>query len=72
LITEDSDSDGIHIMVDYCCRAVCGIPQTFEGAMGSANSKERVKSMDEEIQSLNKNKTFTPTTLPIGKKKKWG
>ncbi len=67
-VTEDSDSDGVHITIDYCCRAVCGIPQTYGGAMGSANSKEWVKAMDEEIQSLNENKTFTPTTLPIGKK----
>ena len=67
-MTEDGDSDGVRITIDYCCRAVCGIPQTFGGAMGSANSKEWVKAMDEEIQSLNENKTFTPTALPIGKK----
>ena len=36
--------------------------------MRSTNSKEWVKAMDEEVQSLNDNKTFTPTTLPIGKK----
>lgn len=67
-VTEDSDGDGVHITVDYCCRAVCGIPQTYGGAMESANSKGWVRAMDEEIQSLNENKTFTPTTLPIGKK----
>lgn len=68
LISEDSDSDGVHTTVDYCYRAICGVPQTFGEAMGSANSKEWVKAMDEEIQSLNENRTFTPTTLPKGKK----
>ena len=67
-ITDDCVHDGVHITVDYCCRAVCGIPQTFGEAMGSANSKQWVKAMDEEIQSLNENNTFTPTALPIGKK----
>ncbi|GAA6087651.1 uncharacterized protein LOC102082235 isoform X1 [Tachysurus ichikawai] len=62
-VTEYSNNDGVNITVDYCCRAVCGIPQTFEGAMRSTNSKEWIKAMNEEIQS----KTFTLTTLPIGK-----
>lgn len=66
--TENYDSDAAHITVDYCCRAVCGIPQTYVKAIKSDNSKEWRKAMDEEIQSLNENKTFTPTTLPIGKK----
>ena len=67
-VREDSDSDGMHVTVDYCCRAVCGIPQTYGEAMQSDNSKEWRKAMNEEIQSLNENKTFTPTTLPVGKK----
>ena len=66
-ITENCVSDAVHITVDYCCRAVCGIPQTFGEAMESDNSKEWAKAMDEEIQSLDENKTFTPTALPIGK-----
>ena len=65
---EDSDSDGMHVTVDYCCRAVCGIPQTYGEAMQSDNSKEWRKAMNEEIQSLNENITFTPTTLPVGNK----
>ena len=67
-VREDSDSDGMHVTVDYCCRAVCGIPQTYGEAMQSDNSKAWRKAMNEEIQSLNENKTFTPTTLPVGKK----
>lgn len=67
-VTEDGDSDGVHVAIDYCCRAVCGIPQTYEEAMESDNSGAWRKAMDEEIQSLNENKTFTPATLPVGKK----
>jgi len=36
--------------------------------MTSADSKEWVKAMDDEIQSLNENNTFTLTNLPKGKK----
>jgi len=36
--------------------------------MESDYSKEWIKAMEEEIQSLNENKTFILTTLPIGKK----
>ena len=50
-VREDSDSDGMHVTVDYCCRAVCGIPQTYGEAMQSDNSKEWRKAMNEEIQS---------------------
>lgn len=67
-VTENYDSDAVHITVDYCCRAVCGIPHTYGEAMESDNSKEWRKAMDEEIQSLNENKIFTPATLPVGKK----
>ena len=35
--------------------------------MGSVDSKEWEKAMDEEIQSLNENNTFTLATLPKGK-----
>lgn len=54
---------------DYCYRAICGIPQTFEEAMRSANSEEWREAMDEEVQLLNEqNKTFTATTQPKGMK----
>ena len=68
VVTDDSDSDGIHTTIDYCYRAVCGVPQTFKEARTSADSKEWVKAMDEEIQSLKENNTFTLTKLPKGKK----
>lgn len=67
-VDEYSDSDGARMTMDYCYRAVCEVPQTYAEAMRSTNSKEWVKAMDEEVQSLNDNKTFTVTTLPVGKK----
>lgn len=67
-LTNNNDSDGIHITIDYCYRAMCGIPHTFKEAMESNNSKHWVKAMDDEIQSLKENNTFTLTTLPKGKK----
>lgn len=63
-----SDSDGAHSTMDYCYRLMCGVPQTYAEAIRSNNSKEWAKAMDEEVQSLNDNKTFTVTTLPAGKK----
>ncbi len=67
-VTDNDDSDEIHTTIDYCYRAVCGVPRTFKEAMESANSKQWVKATDEEIQSLKENNTFTLTTLPKGKK----
>lgn len=67
-VTVNADNDEIHTTIDYCYRAVCGVPCTFKEAMESANSKQWVEAMDEEIQSLKENNTFTLTTLPKGKK----
>ena len=67
-VTKNDDCDGMHVTIDYCYRAVCGIPQTYDEAIQSDHSKAWRKAMDEEIQSLKENKTFTPTTLPVGKK----
>lgn len=67
-VTDNGKSDGINLTIDYCYRAMCSIPHTFKEAMESANSKQWVKAMDEEIQSLKENNTFTLTTLPKGKK----
>lgn len=67
-VATSSGSDEIHTTIDYCYRAVCGVPNTFEEAIESANSKNWIKAMDEEIHSLRENDTFTLTTLPKGKK----
>lgn len=50
-VTADNE---IHTKIDYCYRAVCGVPCTFKEAMESAHSKQWVEAMDEDIQSLKK------------------
>ncbi len=58
--------DQILTNVDYCYR-VCDVPQTFKEAMSSNESQMWAKAMEEEINSLQENDTFTLTTLPEGK-----
>ena len=66
---EDSgDDDSTLITVDYCYRAVCGVPLTFKEAMVSPQSDKWKRAMDEEMQSLEENQTFTLTKLPEGRK----
>lgn len=60
--------DQVQSNIDYCYKVTCDIPVTFEGAMSSDKSKEWVSAMDEEMQSLKANNTFTLTNLPLGKK----
>jgi len=42
-------------------------PRNYQEALTSAESEEWIKAMNVEMQSLNKNKTWTLTTLPEGK-----
>ena len=42
-------------------------PRNYQEALTSAESDEWIKAMNVEMQSLNKNKTWTLTTLPEGK-----
>lgn len=64
----DMDSDDQALTnIDYCYRLACGVPQTFGEAVTSANSKDWIKAMDDEMQSLRDNNTFTLTNLPEGK-----
>ena len=48
---EDSDEDDstLTIGIDYCYRAVCGVPLTFKEAMSSTESGKWKRAMDEEI-----------------------
>lgn len=65
----DSDEDdSTLISMDYCYRAVSGIPLTFKELMASTESERWKKAMDEEMQSLEEDHTFTLTTLPEGRK----
>lgn len=53
--------------IDYCYRVVCDVPQTLKEALSSSKSEQWVKAMEEEMDSLTENNTFTLTTLPEGK-----
>ena len=64
----DVDSDDQALTnIDYCYRLMCNVSLTFREAVTSTNSKEWVSAMDEEMQSLRENDTFTLTSLPEGK-----
>ena len=68
--TEDDsgDDDSTLTSVDYCYRAVCGVPLTFKQAVTSSQAGKWKRAMDEEMQSLEENQTFTLTKLPEGRK----
>ena len=55
------------VNIDYCYRVMCNVPNTFKEAMNSAESKLWTDAMQEEMNSLKENDTFTLTTLPEGK-----
>jgi len=59
--------DKLQTCMDVSYRAVCDIPQTFQDAMTSSKSKQWKNTMDDEIKSLEENKTFSLTQLPQGK-----
>ena len=51
--------------MDSCYRAVCDIPQTYQDAIASLFQWKN--AMNEEMQSLEENKTFSLTKLPPDK-----
>ena len=68
-VSGDKDSDDqVLTNIDYCYRVASNIPLTFREAVTSPHSKEWVNAMDEELQSLKENDTFTLTNLPEDKK----
>ena len=62
------EMDQAQINIDYCYRMVSNVPQTFREAVTSFDLKEWVDAMDEEMNSLRDDNTFTLTALPEGKK----
>lgn len=56
------------VSVDYCYRAVCGVPQTYREALMSPEAPGWEHAMKEEMDSLKENDTFELTTLPEGRK----
>lgn len=67
MVTETND-DQIQMTTDYCYRLLSNVPLTFSEALTSPNSRDWSSAMDEEMESLNDNKTFTLTSLPEGRK----
>jgi len=63
-ITDINNKDVIHTNVDFCYRAVCGVPQTYHEALMSPEACEWKQAMREEIKSLKENDTFELTSLP--------
>ena len=59
--------DQEELTLDYCYRVICDVPKTVKEAMTSPNAQLWSKAMEEEIDSLRENDTFTLTTLPEGK-----
>lgn len=56
-----------HASVDYCFRAVCGVPQTYREAQMSPEAPAWQQAMKEEMDSLKDNEIFELTTLPEGR-----
>ena len=63
-----SKEDVTNVSVDYCYRAVCGVPQTYREALMSPEASGWERAMKEEIHSLKENDTFELTILPEGRK----
>ena len=63
-----SKEDVTNVSVDYCYRAVCGVPQTYREALISPEAPRWERAMKEEIHSLKENDTFELTILPEGRK----
>ena len=53
--------------IDYCYK-VHALPQNYKEAIESPESEHRRNAMEEEMNSLEENNTFTLTTLPKGRK----
>jgi hypothetical protein len=63
----DLDEDQAKTSIDYCYR-VHAFPQSYEEAVKSPESELWKAAMRDEMNSLNENETFSPTSLPEGKK----
>ena len=64
---DDDDDDHVMSSIDYCCK-VSAFPQNYKEAIKSPESEHWKNAMEEEMNSLKENDTFTLTTLPEGRK----
>ena len=65
--TTDFEDDQVMASIDYC-NSVAAFPQSYEEAIASPESKQWKAVMEDEINSLKENDTFTLTPLPEGRK----
>lgn len=59
--------DKILANVDYCYRVMFNVPYTFKEATSLSKSELWVSAMEEEMDSLRENDTFTLYRLPVSK-----
>lgn len=67
-VSDQNKSDVTYVNIDYCYRAVFGVPQTYREALMSPDAPEWKRAMREEMDSLKENDTFELTTLPENRK----
>ena len=65
-VTDMNDDDQVLTNVDYCYKSFA-FPQTYQEAMDSPESSNWKAAMEEEMNSLTENNTFTLSDLPEGK-----
>ena len=66
-VTDMEVDDHVLTNVDYCYKS-SSFPQTYQEAMESTESSNWKAAMEEEMNSLTENNTFTLSDLPEGKK----
>ena len=71
-ITDVDNTDVSHVSIDYCYRAVHGIPQSYSDALRSPEGPGWDRAMKEELDSLEENDTFELTSLYQRVKIQWG
>ena len=59
--------DSTKCSIDYCCR-LSAIPQTYQEAISSPEAVKWQEAMEDEMQSLTENDTFTVMRLPDDRK----
>ena len=65
-VTDMEDDDQVLTNVDYCYKSFA-FPQTYQEAMDSPESSNWKAAMEEEMNSLTENNTFTLSDFPEGK-----
>ena len=65
-VTDMEDDDQVLTNADYCYKS-SAFPQTYQEAMDSPESSNWKAAMEEEMNSLTENNTFTFSDLPEGK-----